>query len=78
MQVKIGNKIYDSNKEPIMLILSDEDKENIAKMHSDKYKIISAPSGMDVKEVRKFIDGDSCNCGGFPECICEHTKTSKP
>lgn len=32
MKVKIGNKIYNSNDEPIMLILEDEDKQNIANM----------------------------------------------
>lgn len=41
MKVKIGDKIHDSNEEPIMLILDDQDKENIKNMHSDKYKFIS-------------------------------------
>lgn len=27
MKVKVGNKIYDSNDEPIMIILDDTDKE---------------------------------------------------
>jgi predicted house-cleaning noncanonical NTP pyrophosphatase (MazG superfamily) len=30
MQIKIGDKIYNSKEEPIMVILSDKDKENIA------------------------------------------------
>lgn len=32
MKVKIGNKIYDPEIEPIMIILSDQDKKNIADM----------------------------------------------
>ncbi len=56
MKVKIGNKIFDSNEEPIMLILSEEDKININNMHSDKYKFISFPSEMEIEEVRKLID----------------------
>lgn len=39
MKVKIGDKIYDSEKEPIMVILSDDDKKNITNMlpHCTKY-----------------------------------------
>lgn len=51
MKVKIGDKIHDSNEEPIMLILDDQDKENIKNMHSDKYKFITYPKGM-------VIEGD--------------------
>ncbi len=32
MKIKIGNTIYDGNKEPIMLILNKQDKENISRM----------------------------------------------
>jgi hypothetical protein len=32
MKVKVGNRIYDGNKEPVMVILTDRDKENIAGM----------------------------------------------
>ena len=31
MKVKIGNTIYDSSEEPIMLILSNKDKEIVLK-----------------------------------------------
>lgn len=39
MKVKVGNKIYDSENEPVMIILSDGDKKNIANMlpHCTKY-----------------------------------------
>lgn len=43
MKVKIGNKIYDSNKEPILLFLSDQDKKNIANMDNSATKFCSYP-----------------------------------
>lgn len=35
MKVKIGADVYDAEETPIMLILTDQDKENIAKMSPD-------------------------------------------
>jgi len=32
MKVKIGDKIHDSSEEPIMVILTDQDKKNIKRM----------------------------------------------
>jgi hypothetical protein len=32
MKVKIGDKIYDGNVEPICLILTEDDKQDIRKM----------------------------------------------
>lgn len=58
MKVKVGNKIYDSNEEPIMIILDDVDKENISNMQKDKYKFISYPSNMKVDEVKSWIKTD--------------------
>jgi len=43
MKVKIGSKIYDSEETPIMVILSDTDKENILNMHTDKQKYACFP-----------------------------------
>ena len=43
LKVKIGNKIYDSKDEPIMLILSPLDKENISNMDKDHLKYCSFP-----------------------------------
>ncbi|MEK6829502.1 MAG: hypothetical protein AABY15_05195 [Nanoarchaeota archaeon] len=59
MKVKIGDKIYDANEEPIMLILNDADKNNIANMHSDKYKYAAFPDEMDIEEVKEFMKLDS-------------------
>ena len=54
MKVKIGNKIYDSNIEPIMIILSEEDKLNISNMEEQR-KYCSYPDDIDTEEVIKFM-----------------------
>ena len=56
MGVKIGDKIYDAENEPIMIILNESDKRNIENMHDDKYKYICYPDKLSNEEVRKFID----------------------
>ena len=56
MKVKIGDTIYDSSKEPIMLILSNKDKENISNMHEDATKFISFPNDKDLKDINKWSD----------------------
>jgi len=43
MKVKIGDTIYDSNSEPIMIILSDEDIQNIKNMSDKAHKYCSYP-----------------------------------
>lgn len=43
MKVKIGEKFYDSDKEPIMIILGDDDKHNIENMLEDCSKYLSYP-----------------------------------
>jgi len=32
MKVKVGDTVYDGEKEPVMVILTDQDKKNIANM----------------------------------------------
>ena len=44
MKVKIGNKIHDSNIEPVMLILSKGEREQIANMHPAATKYCSYPN----------------------------------
>lgn len=55
MKVKIGNTIYDSRKEPIMLVLSDQDKENISNMDLNAHKFCSFPNSWDEKEIENFM-----------------------
>lgn len=56
MKVKIGNTIYDSEKEPIMIILSDKDKENISNMHKDATRFCSFPESIDTKFIENWMD----------------------
>jgi len=54
MRVKIGNKIYDSKIEPIMLILEEYNKEDIAHMGAAK-KYCEFPDGMNTNEIEEFM-----------------------
>lgn len=55
MKVKIGNKIYDSCKEPIMIILDEEDKYNISNMLESDTEYCSYPEDMDYIDVKSFM-----------------------
>ena len=59
MKIKIGNKIYDSENEPIMLILSVKDKSNIANMHSKCTKYCCFPDSIDKDVIEKFMDTEN-------------------
>jgi len=47
MKVKIGEITYDSEVEPIMIILTDSDKSNIKNMHPECYRYIIFPDNID-------------------------------
>jgi len=56
MKVKIGEKIYDTEHQPIMIILSDNDKLNISNM---KYqtRYCAYPADLYSKEeIEKFME----------------------
>jgi len=55
MKVKIKDKIYDSNNEPIMIILSDEDKQNISNMLLECTKYCSFPENMNEETIKDFM-----------------------
>lgn len=56
LKVKIGNKIYDSNDEPIMIILDKQDVEHISDMpkHYTKY-CVYPEIGYTEDKIREFI-----------------------
>lgn len=56
MKVKIGNKTFDSEQEPIMLILEIKDKANIAHMEPNQVKYCSYPSNISPEEISKWMD----------------------
>lgn len=43
MKVKVGDKVYDSKNEPVMVILTRKDKSNIANMDLKASKYCSYP-----------------------------------
>ena len=47
--------IYDSNKEPIMLILSNREKKLIGNMRAIDKKFLSYPKEMGEEEADKFM-----------------------
>jgi hypothetical protein len=54
MRVKIGDKIYDSNSEPILVIFDEEEKDLIRNM-GDQKKFCSFPHTADTNEILKFM-----------------------
>jgi hypothetical protein len=44
MKVKVGDKVYDGDDEPVMVILSEQDKLNIANMAADATKYCMYPA----------------------------------
>lgn len=55
MKVKIGNKVYSDKDEPIMLILTDGDKKNIANMNKECTKYAAYPESFELR-VDKWMD----------------------
>ncbi len=55
MKVKIGNLIYDGEDQPVMVILSDNDKINISNMHPDATRYACFPKGISKLTVKKFM-----------------------
>ena len=58
MKVKVGNMIYDGDTRPVMVILTREDKENIASMGPGDFKYCTYPkdSTWDEKKARAWMD----------------------
>ncbi len=55
MKVKIGNKIYDSDEEPIMVILDDYNKHDISHMAEDDKKYCVFPTDLSEDQAREFM-----------------------
>ena len=56
MIVKIGNTYYNSTEEPIMLILSQTEKEHISNLINDNKKYCSFPDGSNIDKIKNFMD----------------------
>jgi hypothetical protein len=55
MKVKIGDKIYDSENEPLMVILNDTDKDNIKNMLPTATKYCSFPDTIPLESIKEFM-----------------------
>lgn len=55
MRVKVGEKIYDGKEEPVMVILSKEDKDNIVGMPPELTKYAAYPDDVPREEIKKFM-----------------------
>jgi len=55
MKIKVGNTIYDSSLNMVMVILSDADKQNIANMDPDATMYCAYPDGSDRNLVNEFM-----------------------
>lgn len=61
MQVKIGDKIFYSTEQPIMIILNSKEKELISNM-GDQTKFCSFPRNFSEEEIKDFMNGfELCN-----------------
>jgi hypothetical protein len=57
VKVKIGDKIYDGNKEPILLILTEGDKRDIQNMTPEATRFCIYPDeGYSYDEICKWIE----------------------
>lgn len=56
MKVVIGNKIYDPDDRPIVLVLTDQDKANISNMTEDADCYIIYPDGMSDEDADKIMN----------------------
>jgi hypothetical protein len=57
MKVKVGDKIYDGKNEPVMVILSERDKKNIANMPPDATKYCVFPDEGSPEDAEVWMGG---------------------
>lgn len=57
MKIKVGNEIFDAEKQPIMIILTQQDKNNIANMHPEAMSYACFPDncGMSIEEMYAWM-----------------------
>ena len=55
MKVKVGDKIYDGEEEPVMVILTEKDKDNLSKMLDECDRYCCYPDTIDEEVVEKWM-----------------------
>lgn len=58
MKVKIGDQIFDSNIQPIMVVMEESEKTSISNMSKDNYKFCSYPENMSESKIKEFMKVD--------------------
>lgn len=56
MKVKVGDKMYSGDEQPIMVILTDGDKRNITNMLPEATKYAEYPDTYDQEEVLRWME----------------------
>lgn len=56
MLVKVRDTLYDSREEPVMVILSPEERALIENMHQEATQFCSYPEAMSESEICAFMD----------------------
>jgi hypothetical protein len=64
MLVQVGNRIFDAEHEPVMVILSPRDKANIANMQPEATKYCCFPPEMSPDAVEKWMMSGINDHGG--------------
>lgn len=62
MKVKVKDKIYDGEKEPVMVILNEKDKENIKDMHPGCDRYCMFPDSYSEKDLDNFMKVEKLFC----------------
>ena len=55
MKVFIGDQVFDSSEEPVLVILTDQEKEVLSRMKWNEHKYCSFPSNMSELEMRAWM-----------------------
>ncbi|GAH07916.1 unnamed protein product [marine sediment metagenome] len=55
MKVHVDGEMYDSECQPISVVLSQKDKENISNMAPDATEYCSYPDDMNAKDIERWM-----------------------
>ncbi len=64
MKFKVGHQIFDSVDRPLMVILSEEEKQDIAAMVPSDFRYCVYPDDVPKSKVKEFMECEKANAGG--------------
>lgn len=65
MKVKIGDKIFDSEETPILLILDNDEIKHMQNMADNNHKYCSFPDDSKDEDIEEFMRVDELEIAGF-------------